>query len=171
MWSNSSLLEIGPSSAAEERVSMIAICFPKMTVLMLVWCRAYGCRSVSVGLIFPLFMSVVWICQLKLATHQASFNVFCYILLHARPVCHLLECFIGDLDTVVSCAWCIVYVCQHHHPLAVRYYELWRSEWLRDIHENTVSQMQYVLDRVERAELGGCVRKWEEMGCSNGSDM
>ncbi len=36
---------------------MVAICFPKMTLLMLVWCRAYGCRSVSVGLIFPLSMS------------------------------------------------------------------------------------------------------------------
>ncbi len=116
-----------------------------------------GCRSVSVGLIFPLFMSVVWICRLKLATHQASFNVFCYILLHARPVCHLLECFIGGLDSVVSCAWCIVCVCQHHPPLAVRYNELWRSEWLRDIRENTVSKMQHVLDRVERVELGGRV--------------
>ncbi len=63
----------------------------------------------------------------------------------------------GGLDTVVFCAWCIVCVCQHNPPLAVRYYELWRSEWLRDIRENTVSQMQHVLDRVERAELGGRV--------------
>ncbi len=31
------------------------------------------------------------------------------------------------------------------------------SEWLRDICENTVSKMQNVLDRVERAELGGRV--------------
>ncbi len=136
---------------------MVAICFPKMTVLMFVWCRAHGCRSVSEGLIFSLFMSAVWICRLKLATHQASFNVFCYVLLHARPVCHLLECFIGGLDTVVSCTWCIVCVCQHNPPLAVRYYELWRSEWLRDICENTVSQIQHVLDRVVRAELGGHV--------------
>ncbi len=45
---------------------------PKMTILMLVWCRAYGCRSVSVGLIFPLFMSVVWICRLELATHHGA---------------------------------------------------------------------------------------------------
>ncbi len=53
-------------------LSMVAICFPKMTILMLVWCRAYGCRSVSVGLIFPLFMSVVWICLLELATHHGA---------------------------------------------------------------------------------------------------
>ncbi len=102
---------------------MVAICFPKMTILMLVWFRAYGCPSVSVGLIFPLFLSVVWICRLELATHHGA-----------------------------SC------VCQHNPPLAVRYYELWRSEWLRDIREDTVLQMQHVLDRVERAELGGCVQ-------------
>ncbi len=91
--------------------------------LMLVWCRAYGCRSVSVGLIFPLFMSVVWICRLELVTHHGA-----------------------------SCA-CVSII-----PLWPRgYYELWHSEWLRDIHEDTVSQMQHVLDRVERAELGGCV--------------
>ncbi len=44
-------------------------------------------------------------------------------------------------------------------PLAVRNYELWHSEylWLRDICENTVSKMQRVLDRMERAELGGRV--------------
>ncbi len=53
-------------------LSLVAICFPKMTILMLVWCRAYGCRSVSVGLIFPLFMSVVWICRLELATHHGA---------------------------------------------------------------------------------------------------
>ncbi len=104
-------------------LSMVSICFPKMTILMLVWCRAYGCRSVSVGLIFPLFLSVVWICRLELATHHGA-----------------------------SC------VCQHNPPLAVRYYELWRSEWLRDIREDTVWQMQHVLDRVVRAELGGCVQ-------------
>ncbi len=83
------------------------------------WCRAYGCLSVSVGLIFPLFLLVVWICRLELATHHGA-----------------------------SCA------CQHNPPLAVRYYELWRSEWLRDIREDIVLQMQHVLDR---AELGGCV--------------
>ncbi len=106
---------------------------------------------------FAVVCSVVWICWLELATHQASFNVFRYVLLHARSVCYLLECFIGGLDTVVSCAWCIVCVCQHHPPLAMRDYELWRSEWLRDICENTCSKMQHVLERVERAELGGCV--------------
>ncbi len=62
VWSNSSLLEIGPSSAARKReyvlcLSKVAICFSKMTVLMFVWCRAYGCRSVSVDLISPLFLS------------------------------------------------------------------------------------------------------------------
>ncbi len=69
--------------------------------------------------------SVVWVCRLKLATHQASFHIFRHVLLHARPVCYLLECFIGGLGAVVSCAWCIVG--QHHPPLAVRDYELWRS--------------------------------------------
>ncbi len=67
---------------------------------------------------------------------------------------------VGGLDLPVgtgNTSWCIVCVCQHNLPLAVRYYELWRSEWLRDIREDTVSQMQHVLDRVERAELGGCV--------------
>ncbi len=41
---------------------------------------------------------MAWICRLELATHQVTFNVFCYVLLHARPVCYLLECFIQDLD-------------------------------------------------------------------------
>ncbi len=51
-------------------------------------------------------------------------------------------------------------VCQRTPPLAVRYYELWCSEWLRDIRVDTVLQMQHVVDRVELAELaelGGCV--------------
>ncbi len=48
-------------------------------------------------------------------------------------------------------------VCQRTPPLAVRYYELWRSEWFRDIRVDTVLQMQHVVDRVELAELGGCV--------------
>ncbi len=101
---------------------MVAICFPKMTILMLAWCVAYGCRSVSVGLIFPLFMSVFGF---------AGWN-WQHIMVHR--------------------------VCQHNPPLAVRYYELWRSEWLRGIREDTVLQMQHVLDRVERAEPGGCVQ-------------
>ncbi len=84
----------------------------------------YGCRSVSVGLIFPLFLSVVL--DLPVGTGNPS--------------------------------WCIVCVCQHTPPLAVRYYELWRSEWLRDIRVDTVLQMQHVVDRVELAELGGCVQ-------------
>ncbi len=62
MWSNSSLLGVGPSSAAEESVSVlclskVAICFPRTTEIMLVWYRAGDRRSVSVGLIFPLFLS------------------------------------------------------------------------------------------------------------------
>ncbi len=67
---------------------------------------------------------------------------------------------VGGLDLPVgtgNTSWCIVCMCQHNPPLAVRYYELWRSECLRDIREDTVLQMQHVLDRVERAELGGCV--------------
>ncbi len=38
-------------------LSKVAMYFPKTTVIMFVWCRAYGCRSVSLGLIFPLFLS------------------------------------------------------------------------------------------------------------------
>ncbi len=38
-------------------LSMVNTGFPKSTVLVFVWCRAYDCRSVSVGLIFPLFLS------------------------------------------------------------------------------------------------------------------
>ncbi len=38
-------------------LSKVVICFPKMKVLVFVWCRAYGCLSVSVGLIFSLFLS------------------------------------------------------------------------------------------------------------------
>ncbi len=49
-------------------------------------------------------------------------------------------------------------VCQRTPPLTVRYDELWRSEWLRDIRVDTVLQMQHVFDRVEHAELGGCVQ-------------
>ncbi len=100
---------------------MVAICFPKMTILMLVWC--------------------IW-----LSVCVSGFD------LPPFPV--------GDLDLPVGTgnpSWCIVCVCQHTPPLAVRYYELWRSEWLRDIRVDTVSQMQHVVDRVELAELGGCV--------------
>ncbi len=63
----------------------------------------------------------------------------------------------GGLDTVVSCAWCIVCLCHHHPTLAVMYYEIWHSEWLRDLCENTVSYMQHLLDRVKNAELRGHV--------------
>ncbi len=45
-------------------------------------------------------------------------------------------------------------ICQHNPPLTLRDYELRCSEGLRDIRENTVSQMQHVLDGVECAELG-----------------
>ncbi len=38
-------------------LSKVAICFPRTKVLMFVWCRASDYRSVSVGLIFPLFLS------------------------------------------------------------------------------------------------------------------
>ncbi len=82
--------------------------------------RGKSFLSFAVGL-------VVWVCRLKLATHQASFYVFRHVLLHARPVCYLLECFIGGLGAVVSCAWCIVGVVSASSPLAMRDYELWRS--------------------------------------------
>ncbi len=96
---------------------MVAICFPKMTILMLVWCIWL---SVCVSR-FDLPPFPVWICRLALATHHGASCVSAY------------------------------------SPLAVRYYELWRSEWLRDIRVDTVLQMQHVVDRVELAELGGCV--------------
>ncbi len=57
---------------------------------------------------------------------------------------------VGGLDLPVGTgnpSWCSV--CQRTPPLAVRYYELWRSEWLRDIRVDTVLQMQHVVDRVE----------------------
>ncbi len=105
---------------------MVAICFPNISILMLVWCIwCVWCISVCVsGSDLPPF-----------------------------PV--------GGLDLPVGTgnpSWCIVCVCQRTPPLAVRYYELWRSEWLRDIRVDTVLQMQHVVDRVELAELGGCVQ-------------
>ncbi len=77
LWSNSSLLEVSPSSAAEESVSVlclstVAICFPRMTEIMLVWCRAYDCRSVSVGLIFPLFLKAGALVPLYLVSMDPS---------------------------------------------------------------------------------------------------
>ncbi len=53
-------------------LSMVATCLPKMTVLMFVWCRAYGCRSVSVGLIFPLFLSAGALVPLYLVSMDPS---------------------------------------------------------------------------------------------------
>ncbi len=39
---------------------------------MFVWCRAYGCRSVSVGLIFPLFLSAGALVPLYLVSMDPS---------------------------------------------------------------------------------------------------
>ncbi len=103
-------------------LSMVAICFPNMTILMLVWC--------------------IWLSVCVSGSDLPPFPV-------------------GGLDLPVGTgnpSWCIVCVCQRTPPLAVRYYELWRSEWLRDIRVDTVLQMQHVVDRVELAELGGCVQ-------------
>ncbi len=76
VWSNSSLLEVGPSSAAEERVSVVSkqarYMFSYTTEIMLVWCRAYDCRSVSVGLIFPLFPSAGSLVPLYLVSMDPS---------------------------------------------------------------------------------------------------
>ncbi len=55
-------------------LSKVAICFPKMTVLKFVWCRAYGCRSVSVGLIFPIFLSAGALVPLYLVSMDPSKN-------------------------------------------------------------------------------------------------
>ncbi len=108
-------------------LSMVAICFPKMTISCVVH-------------------MVVGLCQ--------------WVGSPPFPV--------GGLDLPVGTgnpSWCIVCV-SRTPPLAVRYYELWRSEWLRDIRVDTVLQMQHVVDRVELAELGGCVQVIEM--CSNG---
>ncbi len=53
-------------------LSMVATCFPKTTVLMFVRCRAYGCRSVSVGLFFPLFLSTGALVPLYLVSMDPS---------------------------------------------------------------------------------------------------
>ncbi len=53
-------------------LSKVSICFPKMTVHMFVWCRAYGCRSVSVGLIFPIFLSAGALVPLYLVSMDPS---------------------------------------------------------------------------------------------------
>ncbi len=53
-------------------LSKVAICFPRTTGIMLVWCRAYGCRSVSVGLIFPFFLSAGALVPLYLVSMDPS---------------------------------------------------------------------------------------------------
>ncbi len=53
-------------------LSMVATCFPKTTVFMFVWCRAYGCRSVPVGLIFHLFLSAGALVPLYLVSMDPS---------------------------------------------------------------------------------------------------
>ncbi len=52
-------------------LSKVAICFPK-SAYMFVWCRAYGCRSVSVGLIFSLFLSAKALVPLYLVSMDPS---------------------------------------------------------------------------------------------------
>ncbi len=101
---------------------MVAICFPKMKIIMLVWC--------------------IWLSVCVSGSDLPPFPV-------------------GGLDLPVgpgNPSWCIVCVCRRTPPLAVRYYELWRSEWLRDICVDTVWQMQHVVDRVELVELRGGVQ-------------
>ncbi len=53
-------------------LSKFAICFPRTTVIMLVWCRAYDCRSVSVGLISPLFLKAGALVPLYLVSMDPS---------------------------------------------------------------------------------------------------
>ncbi len=53
-------------------LSKVAICFPRMTEIMLVWCRARDCRSVLVGLIFPLFLSAGTLVPLYLVSMDPS---------------------------------------------------------------------------------------------------
>ncbi len=53
-------------------LSMVATCFPKTTALMFVWCRAYGFRSVSVGLVFTLFLSAGALVPLYLVSMDPS---------------------------------------------------------------------------------------------------
>ncbi len=40
-----------------------------------------------------------------------------YVLLHARPICYLLECFIGGLGTVMSCVHGVSWACVSIIPL------------------------------------------------------
>ncbi len=53
-------------------LSKVALCFSKTTVLMFVWCRAYGCGSLSVGLIFNLFLLAGALVPLYLVTMDPS---------------------------------------------------------------------------------------------------
>ncbi len=53
-------------------LSVVATYFPKTTVLMFVWCRSYGCLSMSVGLIFPLFLSTGALVPLYLVSMDPS---------------------------------------------------------------------------------------------------
>ncbi len=53
-------------------LSKVAICFPRMTEIMLVWCRANDSLSVSVGLIFPLFLSAGALVPLYLVSIDPS---------------------------------------------------------------------------------------------------
>ncbi len=74
---------------------------------------------------------------------------------------------VGGLDLPVgtgNTSWCIVCVCQHNPPLAVRYYELWRSEWLRD-------RCSMYLTEWSMRSSEEVFRSVEEMECSNGSDI
>ncbi len=71
--------------------------------------------------------------------------------------------------------WCPAHgascVCQHHLPLAVRYYELWRSEWLGTYVRTPSRRCSMCLIEWSVRSSEDVFRSVVEMGCFNGSDM
>ncbi len=84
-----------------------------MTVLMFVWCRAYGCRSVSVGLIFPLFLLTGALVPLYLVLMDPSKDWL------AAPM--------SDFDSIGN-RWELVYNLMGSCPVRLELPWIWRSD-------------------------------------------